>query len=245
MFKLKNVSLSFRMHYHSVGGIWTWMQTLQHVAAGEKLHRYYALRDVSFEVPNGTILGVIGPNGAGKSTLLKVLAGILPPDEGVMEAGGSVSALLSLGTGFMNTLTAAENIQLAALLNGIKASEIPHMIDWVIDFAELGQFKDVAVQYYSSGMYSRLAFGVAMYLKPSILLIDEIFSVGDLSFQSKAQAAMRGFRDRAVGQVIVTHDLDLVERECDKALYLKEGRLVAYGPAEEMVRLYRSQHMTT
>jgi ABC-type polysaccharide/polyol phosphate transport system ATPase subunit len=94
-------------------------------------------------------------------------------------------------------------------------------------------------------MYSRLAFGVAMYLKPSILLIDEIFSVGDLSFQSKAQAAMRGFRDRAVGQVIVTHDLNLVEHECDKAIYLKEGRVIAYGPADEMVRLYRSQHQTS
>lgn len=240
MFKLENVSLSFRMHYHSVGGIWTWMQTLQHVAAGKKLDRYQALKNISFEVPNGTVLGVIGPNGAGKSTLLKVLAGILPPDEGRLEASGTVSALLSLGTGFMNTLTAAENVRLAALLNGIRTSEIPHMIEWVLDFAELGQFGDVAVQYYSSGMYSRLAFGVAMYLKPSILLIDEIFSVGDLSFQGKAQAAMQELRKKTVGQVIVTHDLDLVERECDVAIYLKEGALIDCGPAKDIVRLYRS-----
>ncbi|MFI5013590.1 MAG: ABC transporter ATP-binding protein [Hyphomicrobiales bacterium] len=240
MIRLENVDLSFRMHYHSTGGLWTWIETLRHVARGEKLHRYYALRQVSFEVPQGEILGVVGPNGAGKSTLLRVIAGIYPPDSGDIVTEGKISSLLALGTGFNNSLSGADNVRLAGLLAGVPKSKIPEMIDEVIDFAELNKFRDVAAQYYSSGMYAKLAFGVVLYLQPEILLIDEIFSVGDQAFQEKAQKAMRELRERAKAQVIVSHDMALIESECTLALYLDKGAVTEMGLPKDIVRRYRN-----
>ena len=240
MIKLENVDLSFRMHYHSTGGLWTWIETLRHVAKGEKLHRYFALRQVSFEVPQGEILGVVGPNGAGKSTLLRVIAGIYPPDDGIVFTDGKISSLLALGTGFNNSLSGAENVRLSGLLAGVPNSKIPEMIEEVIDFAELTKFKDIATQYYSSGMYAKLAFGVVLYLQPEILLIDEIFSVGDQAFQEKAHKAMRQLRERAKAQVIVTHDMQLVETECTLALYLQGGEVLEVGRPGDIARRYRN-----
>jgi ABC-type polysaccharide/polyol phosphate transport system ATPase subunit len=240
LIKLEKVDLSFRLHYHSTGGLWTWIETLRHVARGEKLHRYYALKQVSFEIPQGEILGVVGPNGAGKSTLLRVIAGIYPPDDGIVVTDGKISSLLALGTGFNNALSGTENVQLAGLLAGVPRSKIPTMVEQVIDFAELAQFKDIAAQYYSSGMYSRLAFGLVLYLQPEILLIDEIFSVGDLAFQEKANKAMRQLRERAKAQVIVSHDMGLIESECTLALYLDKGEVIELGLPKDIVRRYRN-----
>jgi ABC-type polysaccharide/polyol phosphate transport system ATPase subunit len=238
--KLENVDLSFRMHYHSTGGLWTWIETLRHVARGEKLHRYYALKQVSFEVPRGEILGVVGPNGAGKSTLLRVIAGIYPPDDGIVVTDGKISSLLALGTGFNNSLSGAENVRLSGLLAGVSRNKIPEMIEEVIDFSELTKFKDIATQYYSSGMYAKLAFGVVLYLQPEILLIDEIFSVGDQAFQEKAHNAMRQLRERAKAQVIVSHDMNLIETECTLALYLQGGEVAEVGLPKDIARRYRN-----
>src|SRR5215471_15263812 len=158
MIRLDNVSLSFKMHYHSIGGLSSWIEILRHLASGQELHRFWALRNICFEVPERSVMGIVGPNGAGKSTLLRVIAGIYPPDEGTVFADGKISTLLALGTGFNSLLSAVENVELAALVHGIERSRIPMMIEEVIDFAELQKFKNVALQYYSSGMYSRLAF---------------------------------------------------------------------------------------
>lgn len=240
MIRLDNVSLSFRMYYHAVGGLGAWLEILKQVSTGHKLHRYWALKNICFEVPEHSVMGIVGPNGAGKSTLLRVIAGIYPPDSGSVLAEGRISSLLALGTGFNNTISAAENVELAGLLAGVERSRIPAMVEEVIDFAELQEFRELAVQYYSSGMYARLAFGVVNYLKPEILLIDEIFSVGDQAFQEKAHQAMCELRDRARAQVIVSHDMGLIERECDIALYLDRGEIVDIGPPARIAERYRA-----
>jgi ABC-type polysaccharide/polyol phosphate transport system ATPase subunit len=240
MIRLDNVSLSFKLHYHSVGGLGAWIEILRHLASGQELHRFWALKNICFEVPARSVMGIVGPNGAGKSTLLRVIAGIYPPDQGTVYADGKVSTLLALGTGFNNSLSAVENVELAGLVYGIERSRIPSMIEEVIDFAELQQFKHVALQYYSSGMYSRLAFGIVTYMKPEILLIDEILGVGDQRFQEKASKAMRELRDRAKAQIIVSHDMWMIESQCDIAMYLDQGEVIDIGPPSKIAQRYRA-----
>lgn len=199
---------------------------------------FWALKDVSFEVERGDILGVIGKNGSGKSTLLRVLSGLLFPDEGTVEVNGKVSPLLSLGIGFKSDLTGIDNIYLNGVFMGLTEEEIDERLTSIIEFAELERFIDIPVRNYSSGMSARLAFSIAVNVDPDILLIDEILGVGDEKFKEKSQEKMREFMKKAEAIVISTHNMNFVKEFCSKVIWLDEGRVCYLGDPEQAVERY-------
>ncbi|MGH2573314.1 MAG: ABC transporter ATP-binding protein [Actinomycetota bacterium] len=200
----------------------------------------WALRDVSVEIPEGQTLGLIGPNGSGKTTLLKVIAGILRPTEGRVTARGRIAPLLALGAGFHIELTGRENVYLNASLLGLTRRETDRLFDEIVGFAELEDFIDNQVKFYSSGMYVRLGFAVAVHVDPSILLVDEVLAVGDIGFQRKCLDRVEGFQREGRTIVFVTHAPDLVARVCDRVLLLDQGRIRTQGEPREVVRDFRA-----
>lgn len=198
-----------------------------------------ALRDISFSVPEGTVLGIIGPNGAGKSTLLKLLAGIYRPTSGRIAMSGRVSALLNLGVGFHPDLTGRENIMISGLAMGLSHRRIKETFDEIVQFAELEEFIDAPVRTYSSGMYMRLAFSIAVHVDPDILLLDEVLAVGDAKFAEKSRSRMEEFKRRGKTIMLVTHDLATVESWCHHALWLDHGETRALGVASNIVKEYQ------
>lgn len=199
---------------------------------------FYALRDVSFTIDRGEVVGVVGRNGSGKSTLLKLIAGVTAPSEGEVRVLGRVSPLIELGAGFHPDLTGRENIQMNASILGMSAKEIQARFDEIVDFAELHEFVDTPVKRYSSGMYMRLGFSVAVHANPEILLVDEVLSVGDAYFQEKCLMRMEEFKKQGVTIVVVSHSMDLVREFCDRVLIIDHGRLLDDGPAGAMVAEY-------
>lgn len=199
---------------------------------------FYALRDVSFSVAQGETLGIIGRNGSGKSTALKLMAGVMVPSQGAVRVHGRVSPLIELGAGFHPDLTGRENVFLNAAILGMSSKEIQARFDEIVSFAELWDFIDTPVKRYSSGMYMRLGFSVAVHSTPDILLVDEVLAVGDATFQEKCLAKMREFQAQGVTMVLVTHALDLVRKFCQRALLLNGGHLVAEGTPEAVVQRY-------
>jgi len=199
---------------------------------------FWALDDVSFEVRRGECLGLIGPNGAGKSTLLKLLNGITLPDQGTIKITGSVGALLELGAGFHPALTGRENIYLNAAILGLSKEEISDKFDAIVNFAGLEEFIDSPVKHYSSGMYVRLGFAIAVHAEPDIFLIDEALAVGDVSFQSKCHGKLREFSERGVTIILVTHNLDLVNSRCNRAVLLAKGNVFCHGAPKTAVDAY-------
>ena len=197
-----------------------------------------ALKDVSFAVPEGTVLGIIGPNGAGKSTLLRLIAGIYRPTTGRIVVNGRLSALLNLGLGFHPELTGRENIIIGGLAMGLSRREIMRRLDEIVAFAELEEFIDAPVRTYSSGMYMRLAFSVAVNVDPDILLLDEVLAVGDAHFAEKSRARMEEFKEGGKTILLVTHDLATVESWCHQALWLEGGKVRALGEPREVVKRY-------
>jgi len=197
-----------------------------------------ALKDVTFTVPQGTVLGIIGPNGAGKSTLLRLIAGIYRPTSGRIVVHGRVSALLNLGLGFHPELTGRENIIIGGLAMGLSRREIMEKMDEIIHFAELEDFIDAPVRTYSSGMYMRLAFSVAINVDPDVLLLDEVLAVGDAHFVEKSRARMDEFKKSGKTILLVTHDLPIVKNWCHQALWLDGGKIQALGKSSEVVDLY-------
>lgn len=199
---------------------------------------FWALEDVSFEVRRGECLGLIGPNGAGKSTLLKLLNGITLPDHGTIKISGSVGALLELGAGFHPALTGRENIYLNAAILGLSKEEISDKFDAIVNFAGLDEFIDSPVKHYSSGMYVRLGFAIAVHAEPDIFLIDEALAVGDVSFQSKCYGKLREFSERGVTIILVTHNLDVVNSRCSRAVLLSKGNVLCHGTPKTAVDEY-------
>ncbi|MEN3011226.1 MAG: ABC transporter ATP-binding protein [Candidatus Bipolaricaulaceae bacterium] len=199
-----------------------------------------ALKDVTFSVPEGTVLGIIGPNGSGKSTLLRLIAGIYRPTSGRVVVNGRVSALLSLGLGFHPELSGRENTIIGGLAMGLSRREIVHRMDEIIDFAELRDFIDAPVRTYSSGMYMRLAFSIAVNVNPDILLLDEVLAVGDAAFSQKCLAKMDAFKQCGKTILLVTHDLAIVESWCHLALWLDRGEVRDVGRPSEVVQAYKS-----
>ncbi len=200
----------------------------------------HALRDVSFTVERGTTVGFIGPNGAGKSTLLKLIARILEPDAGKITVLGRVGALLELGAGFHPELSGRENIYLNASIMGLSRHEVDRRFDEIVAFSELGRFIDVPVKHYSSGMYVRLGFAVAVNIAPEILLVDEVLAVGDAAFQHKCTDRIAQMRREGVTIVWVSHDLGTVQTLCHQAIWFNEGRVAAHGEATDVVMAYLS-----
>ena len=206
--------------------------------AGDAREEFWALRNVSLEVSAGETIGVIGPNGAGKSTLLQLVAGILVPDEGRVVANGRVTSLLELGAGFSPDLSGRENVFLNASLHGVPRAVVSRKFDDIVGFAELERFIDTPVRNYSSGMYMRLGFAVAVHLDPEIVLVDEAFAVGDENFQRKCLRRLRDFQHRGVTIVLVSHDLHLVEQFCPRAALIDQGRMVSTGRPAEVIAEY-------
>jgi ABC-2 type transport system ATP-binding protein len=201
--------------------------------------QFWALHDVSVDIPGGQTLGLLGPNGAGKTTLLKVIAGILRPNEGRVTTRGRIATLLALGAGFHAELTGRENVYLNASILGLSRSQIERLFDEIVAFAELEDFMDTQVKFYSSGMYVRLGFAVAVHVDPAILLVDEVLAVGDIAFQRKCIDRVKAFQEEGRTIVFVTHDPALVLRICDRAIMLEHGEVKVAGDPEDVVRDFR------
>jgi ABC-type polysaccharide/polyol phosphate transport system ATPase subunit len=199
---------------------------------------FQALKDVSFQVPKGCTYGVIGSNGSGKSTLLKCVAGITRPTEGDVRVDGRISALIELGAGFHPEISGRENIFINGIMLGLTKKEIQYRFDEIVDFAEMQDFIDAPVKTYSSGMYMRLGFAVAVHVDPEVLLVDEVLAVGDQSFTHKCLDKFAEFRRRNKSILLVTHSLDLVEKFCDVAHWLKKGATQGEGDPKRVVAAY-------
>ena len=217
----------------------TLKSTLRKLGRRERIIREIeALRNVSFEVPHGKVLGVVGANGAGKSTLMRTVAGILPPTTGRIEVHGRVSTLLSLGVGFNRKLSGRENVVLGGLAAGLTRAQLREKYDEIVEFAELEDFMDMPMRTYSSGMYGRLAFAVAVTMEPDILIIDEALSVGDARFRRKSFNRMRKLcaQDRTI--LLVTHALGSVEKLCDEAIWMDKGEMRMWDEPHAVIDAY-------
>jgi ABC-2 type transport system ATP-binding protein len=204
---------------------------------------FWALREVSLDVPEGSTLGLIGPNGSGKTTLLKIIAGILRPSEGTVRTRGRIAALLALGAGFHPELTGRENVYLNASILGLARQQTDRLFEEIVSFAELEDFIDSQVKFYSSGMYVRLGFAVAVHVDPAILLIDEVLAVGDEAFQRKCLDRVRQLQREGRTIVFVTHAVEQVLGICDRAVMLEHGAVKALGDPQEVVRDFRLMMM--
>jgi ABC-type polysaccharide/polyol phosphate transport system ATPase subunit len=234
--RVQDVSVTYRT---SVERRPTLRNTMQSLAGGRSnIREVRALRDVSFAVPHGTVLGIIGANGAGKSTLVRTMAGILPPTTGRVEVHGRVSTLLALGVGFNRKLTGRQNVVLGGLAAGLSRDLLREKYEEIVAFAELGEFMDMPMRTYSSGMYGRLAFSVAVNMDPDILLIDEALSVGDARFRRKSFDKMRELCEQARTIVLVSHALGSIRDLCDDAIWMHKGVLRQSGEPQEVIDAY-------
>lgn len=204
----------------------------------EESDAFWALKDVSFDVKQGEVLGLIGRNGAGKSTLLKILSRITEPSSGRIEIDGRVSSLLEVGTGFSGELTGRDNIYLNGTILGMQKSEIDRKFDEIVEFSEVEQFLDTPVKHYSSGMYLRLAFGVAAHLEPEILIVDEVLAVGDAAFQKKCMGKMAGVAKEGRTVIFVSHNMPAITRMCERAILLEDGMVARDGKSHDVVSAY-------
>jgi ABC-2 type transport system ATP-binding protein len=207
------------------------------------LHKddFWALRDVSIAIESGSTIGLIGPNGSGKSTLLKMIGGIMQPTTGTVNVRGRLAALLELGAGFHPDLTGRENVYLNASILGLTRQQTDKYFDAMVDFSGIERFIDTQVKFYSSGMYVRLAFAVAVHVDPDILLVDEVLSVGDEPFQRKCMDRIRGFQHEGRTIVLVTHSLDQVAELCDRAVVLESGHVIADGEPRDALHALRNE----
>ena len=239
--EVEGLSKKYRLgEYQAAYG--TLRETVVHAGrrlTGREHHRasteLWALQDVSFDVPEGEVLGVVGRNGAGKSTLLKILSRIVSPTAGRAEIRGRVGSLLEVGTGFSAELTGRENIYLNGAILGMKRREIEDRFDAIVEFSGVEKFIDTPVKRYSSGMYVRLAFAVAAHFEPEILFVDEVLAVGDAEFQARCLGRMEEFGNSGRTVIFVSHNMQAVAQLCDRAILLEGGRLVREGPSEEVV----------
>jgi teichoic acid transport system ATP-binding protein len=234
--RVENVSVTYRTPLERRP---TLKGTLLRLGRRERIIReIQALKNVSFEVPHGKVMGVVGANGAGKSTLMRTVAGILPPTQGRVEVHGRMSTLLSLGVGFNRKLTGRENVVLGGLAAGLTRSELAEKYQEIVEFAELEEFMDMPMRTYSSGMYGRLAFAVAVTMHPDILIIDEALSVGDARFRRKSFERMKELcgEDRTI--LLVTHALGSIEELCDEAIWMHKGTMRLWDEPQAVIDAY-------
>lgn len=240
MVEVKRLSIRFKLSWEKSRKLTDSIARKIHaLVSGRRTQYFDAVKEASFEARRGDIIGLIGPNGSGKSTLLRAISGIYHPDSGEVICRGRISTLLSLGTGFDNALNGIDNIFLNGLLMGLPLHAIEQSLPAIVDFADLGDHIYKPMRYYSSGMISRLGFAMVLAVEPDILLIDEIFSVGDIAFQRKSERVMHELLEKTACQLIVTHDLDLVEGHCNRAIYIRKGQIVMDGKPAEVLAEYR------
>lgn len=231
--KVENVTKTYKLYDKPV-------DRLKESLSRRQYHRpFNALNDVSFEVEKGTTVGIIGTNGSGKSTMLKIITGVLSQSGGTVETEGNISALLELGAGFNMDYTGIENIYMNGTMMGFTRTQMDEKLDDILEFAEIGDFVYQPVKTYSSGMFVRLAFALAINVDPDILIVDEALSVGDVFFQAKCYKRMEEIRQNGTTILMVTHDMGSIIKYCDKVIVLNKGDKVAEGPAGEMVDLYK------
>jgi ABC-type polysaccharide/polyol phosphate transport system ATPase subunit len=233
---VQDVSIAYRTTFERVP---TFKNAIVRLGRGERaVKEIQAVKHVSFDVPVGTSLGIIGANGAGKSTLMRAMAGILPPTSGRIEVNGRVSTLLALGVGFNSQLSGRENVILGGLASGLSRREVEERADEVAAFAAIGDFMDAPMRTYSSGMFSRLAFAVAVHMKPDILMIDEALSAGDAAFKKKAADKMSELMHSSRAMFLVSHALSSIVDLCNDAIWLHQGTLMMQGPPQDVVDAY-------
>ncbi|MBQ0146530.1 MAG: ABC transporter ATP-binding protein [Lachnospiraceae bacterium] len=231
--KVNNVTKTYKLYEKPI-------DRLKESLSRRQYHRpFNALNDVSFEVEKGTTVGIIGTNGSGKSTMLKIITGVLSQTTGTVETEGNISALLELGAGFNMDYTGIENIYMNGTMMGFTRAQMDEKLDDILEFAEIGDFVYQPVKTYSSGMFVRLAFALAINVDPDILIVDEALSVGDVFFQSKCYKRMEEIRKNGTTILMVTHDMGSIIKYCDKVVVLNRGDKIAEGPAGEMVDLYK------
>jgi len=234
--EVDNVTKRYRIHYEKNPSL---KETIIHLRR-TKFIEFLALDDVSFNVNHGETLGIIGPNGSGKSTMLKLISRILQPTKGQVKVNGSISALLELGAGFHPDLTGRENIFINAAILGMKRKNIEKKFNEIVEFSELEKFIDMPVKNYSSGMYMRLGFSVAINVNPDILLVDEVLAVGDQAFQAKCYKVIYDFIKQGNTIIIVSHDLGTIQDLCNRVIFLKNGKIEQIGGPVAVVSSYRS-----
>ena len=206
----------------------------------EQLYKeHYALRDVSMQVRRGETVGIIGTNGSGKSTILKIITGVLSPTSGTVEINGRISALLELGAGFNMEFTGIENVYLNGTMNGFSEEEIDGRLEAILEFADIGEFVNQKVKTYSSGMFVRLAFALAINIDPEILVVDEALSVGDVFFQNKCYHKFEEFKKNGKTILFVSHDLSSISKYCDRVILLNQGEKMAEGQPKEIIDMYK------
>ena len=231
----KNVSKQFSKLSHK-----TFKEFLPALIKGEKTSESFtALKDISFEIKKGETVGIIGPNGSGKSTILKLIAGVMWPTSGEVQVQGKISPLIELGAGMHPELTGSENIYLNGAILGLSQKEIEKNYKSIVDFAELWEFIDQPIKHYSSGMYMRLAFAIAIHVHPEILIVDEILAVGDSAFQDKCFKKMEEFqKSKDVTIIFVSHSLGQVEKFCTRAIYINHHQIQYDGDTQKAVQKY-------
>ncbi len=236
--RVKNMGIRFNLSRERVDNLKEYM--IKFLRRDLKYNEFWALKEITFDIKQGERLGVLGLNGSGKSTLLKAVSGVLKPSEGSIHTNGVIAPLLELGAGFSPEYTGRENIYLYGAVLGYSKSFLDEKFDEIVDFSGLGEFIEVPVKNYSSGMKARLGFSIATVVEPDILILDEVLSVGDKKFRIKSENKIMSMFDKGVTVLFVSHSLEQVMRLCDKAIILDSGRLVAKGSVEKVGRIYKN-----
>ncbi|ABX43895.1 ABC transporter ATP-binding protein [Lachnoclostridium phytofermentans] len=237
--KVNNVGVRFNMSAEKVDSLKEYAIKL--FRREIRYNEFWALKEVSFQIKKGQRVGILGLNGAGKSTLLKVIAGVLKATEGSVTKSGNIVPLLELGAGFDKEYTGAENIYLYGAVLGYPRSFIKEKYDEIVEFSELGDFINVPLKNYSSGMKSRLGFAIATVVEPDILILDEVLSVGDAKFRKKSEKKIKDMFDKQITVLFVSHSLAQVRAICDRAIIIEKGRIVAQGDSETICNLYEQK----
>ena len=237
MIKVDHVSMCFKMANDKISSIKEFATA--YLSRKLKFSEFWALRDVSFEVRKGEVVGIIGRNGAGKSTILKVISGILKPTDGHVEVHGNIVPMLELGSGFDYDLTGKENIFLNGAILGYSKKFLEDRYDEIVEFSELGKFIDTPIRNYSSGMVMRLAFSIATIVQPEILIVDEILAVGDENFQKKSREKMKELMGGGTTVLFVSHMMSQIREMCDRVVWLEGGHVKLLGPVDEVCDAYK------
>ena len=236
MIEVNHVSLCYRMSAERVSGMKEFL--VQALQGKLQYKEFWALQDVDFSIEKGEVLGLVGANGAGKSTMLKVISGILKPTKGTVTVHGNIVPMLELGSGFDLELTGRENVFLNGAILGYSEDFLKEKYQEIVDFAELGEFIEMPLRNYSSGMITRLAFSIATVVKPDILIVDEILSVGDAAFQKKSKNRMMELMSGGTTVLLVSHSAEQITEMCSRAIWLEKGTMKMIGPAADVCRAY-------
>jgi ABC-type polysaccharide/polyol phosphate transport system ATPase subunit len=239
--KLENVTVKYRVPEERFGSFKEYLVML--LQNRVKMKDFCALREINLDIQPGEVFGIIGRNGAGKTTLLKVISRVLSPSSGRILIGGDVVPLLELGAGFHPELTGRENVFLNGALLGHTQREIRIHLSEILDFAQIDGYIDAPIRTYSSGMIARLGFAVATSWEPEILVLDEILAVGDEAFREKCFLRMKGFRERGATVIIISHDMNTIQSQCDRAIWMDQGSIQAIGDVKDVIAAYRKSNL--